>query len=128
MVSVRAEGGTCCKTSSTRTSRVWTASDQYWVDLGNARAGADKSSRGFESGMIQNSQYIVLCRLIAHLEQSKAVEISDKQIVCWEDEMRAHDMCSSLVEGVIAQSPKRKGSNVPEALRASGCSQVIRNA
>jgi hypothetical protein len=33
LVSVRAEGGTCRRTSSTRTSRVWTASDQYWVDL-----------------------------------------------------------------------------------------------
>lgn len=31
--------------------------------------------------MIGNLQYIVICRLIAHLEQSKAVEISDKQIV-----------------------------------------------
>jgi len=58
--------------------------------------------------MIGNLQYIVLCRLIAHLEQSKAVEIRDKQIVWWEDESRAQDMWSSLAEDVIAQRPKRR--------------------
>jgi hypothetical protein len=48
---------------------------------------------GLVSGMIGNLQYIVLCRLITHLEQSKAVEISDKQIVCWKDERR-HKTCA----------------------------------
>ena len=37
-------------------------------------------------GMIGNLQYIVICRLIAHLEQSKADEVGDRQIVCRENE------------------------------------------
>jgi hypothetical protein len=69
--------------------------------------------------MIGNLQYIVLCRLIAHLEHNKAIEMSDKQIVWWEDESRAQDMCSSLVEGVNSSEYEKKDRMIPGASRAS---------
>jgi hypothetical protein len=51
-VSVREEGGTCWRTSSTRAMRVWTASDQYWADLGCA-AEISHSIRGFEAELLE---------------------------------------------------------------------------
>ena len=65
--------------------RIWTASDQYWVDLGNTGMWQIShlnsfvaESRGGLLGRLEDLQYIVLYGQVTHLERGREQDPPDQ--------------------------------------------------